>query len=716
MDQRCILASGRRNPRRLYITGAVVRMILSAFGVTLILTALSFAETMFITGQQIQAAADRCVERHGEENRDCITRGVEQVARMWREEDGSFDEFSEFCRTNFIADPRLREQTADRLETAFESISGHLREMGRDLSWNMAVETGPILPIDYAIARYSPWAHVDEDMFKTRTAFIVLLNYPLYTLGEQLESGPLWTRRQWMEARLAQRFADRIPAEVMQVMTDSGMAAGTYIRDYNIWMHHLLDDNGERVFPEGLKLISHWNLRDELKSLYAESDGLAKQEMIYDVMLRIINQQVPEIVINNPGVDWKLSTNDVVISDKVDGLIPPEKKREGNPGDPVDNTPEPNTRYARFLGEFHAQLMADPYYPTMPTLIDRRFQRDREIPEAEVERLFVSILSSDVVARTGKLIEKRLGRKLQPFDIWYDGFKARATIGEEKLDSIVREKYPTIEAFEADMTRILTDLGFDSATARFVASRVEVDPSRGAGHASGPGRRTDNAHLRTRVPEGGMDYKGYNIATHEFGHNVEQIFSSVRIDHSLLRGVPNTAFTEAFAFVFQARDLELLGLKHPDPQAEHLQVLNDLWAAYEIAGVSLVDMRVWHWMYDHQDATPADLKESVIAIAKDVWNEYYAPVFGVRDIPILAIYSHMISGTMYLPDYPLGHIIAFQIEQYLKEHSIGSEMERMCTIGSVTPDLWMQQAVGGSISTEPMLNAADKALSAVEQL
>ena len=33
----------------------------------------------------------------------------------------------------------------------------------------------------------------------------------------------------------------------------------------------------------------------------------------------------------------------------------------------------------------------------------------------------------------------------------------------------------------------------------------------------------------------------------------------------------------------------------------------------------------------------------------------------MTDCEILAIYSHMISNALYLPDYPLGHIIAFQV-------------------------------------------------------
>src|SRR5512140_3577296 len=129
--------------------------------------------------------------------------------------------------------------------------------------------------------------------------------------------------------------------------------------------------------------------------------------------------------------------------------------------------------------------------------------------------------------------------------------------------------------------------------------------------------RSAPAHLRTRVEPTGMNYKGYNIAVHEMGHNVEQTFSLNDNDHSLLQGVPNTAFTEARAFVFQGHDLELLGLTKPDAQSEAMKTLNDFWGTYEIAGVALVDMGVWHWMYDHPHATPAELKAATIGIAKE---------------------------------------------------------------------------------------------------
>jgi hypothetical protein len=132
---------------------------------------------------------------------------------------------------------------------------------------------------------------------------------------------------------------------------------------------------------------------------------------------------------------------------------------------------------------------------------------------------------------------------------------------------------------------------------------------------------------------------------------------------------------------------------------------------YEIAGPALVDMTVWRWMYDHPNAAPAKLREATIKISKDIWSQYYAPVFGTKEVVLLGIYSHMVNLMMYLPDYPLGHLIAFQIEEQVpKGKSLGEEFERMATCGSVTPDLWMIHATGNSLSAEPLLRATERAL------
>jgi hypothetical protein len=210
-----------------------------------------------------------------------------------------------------------------------------------------------------------------------------------------------------------------------------------------------------------------------------------------------------------------------------------------------------------------------------------------------------------------------------------------------------------------------------------------------------------------------MDYKGFNIAVHEMGHNAEQTFSLNRIDHWLLHGVPNTAFTEALAFVFQARDLRLLGLEDDDPDADALRALEEFWATREIAGVALVDIRAWRFLEENPKATPAQLRDAVVGAARDVWNRYYADLLGARDVALLAIYSHMVDGALYTPDYPLGHLIAFQLEEHFRSQpKLGAEFERVCRIGRVTPDHWMRTAVGSPISAEPLISAAEKAVAA----
>jgi hypothetical protein len=182
----------------------------------------------------------------------------------------------------------------------------------------------------------------------------------------------------------------------------------------------------------------------------------------------------------------------------------------------------------------------------------------------------------------------------------------------------------------------------------------------------------------------------------------------------MMSGVPNTAFTEALAFIFQKRDLELLGIKENNPEKEELLALDNFWMSYEIMGVALLDMKTWEWMYANPDATPVQLKAAVIANAKEIWNKYYAPVLGSKDEPILAIYSHMIDNPLYLSNYPVGHLIDFQVEKQISGKAFAAEVERIYEQGRLIPQVWMKGAVGREISIEPILEATTKALKVVK--
>jgi hypothetical protein len=649
--------------------------------------------------------------RHGDAQRPRIERGFRQVAEFWREEDGDATAFEEFVRANFAGDQPTLDTIFNRLEHMLEQLGGHMHEINREFRQQLDLDLGPLLPLDELIGGYDPSAHVVDDFFQNKLAFVVLLNFPLTTLDDRLKHGPSWSRRQWAEVRLAQIFSKRIPGDVNLSISEAAAQSGQYISEYNIWMHHLVDSQGRRLFPPQMRLLSHWSLRDEIKASYVdESNGLPRQRTIQQVMERIINQTIPAVVVNNPAVDWNPFTNEVAPAAVNDSEAPVAAKPAERPNDGR----EPDTRYAMLRRTFLAAKKADPYSPTAPTLIARRFDENREIPEARVRAMLEQIVTSPLVPQVAKLIESRLKRPLEPFDIWYSGFRPGSQYSEAQLDEMVAKKYPTPQAYQQDIPNLLTKLGFSSERAHYLASNIVVDAARGAGHAMGAEMRGEKAHLRTRVEKGGMNYKGFNVAAHEMGHNVEQTCSLNDVDQFLLRGVPNTAFTEAFAFVFQGHDLELLGLPAPDAKSEAEKTLNNFWATYEIAGVALVDMAVWHWMYDHPQSSPQELNQATVQISKDLWNKYYASVFRKTDVVLLGVYSHMIDGFLYLPDYPIGHLIAFQIEEQMKKAgSIGAEFERMAKMGAVTPDLWMKHATGQQVGSEALLEAAQRAFAAV---
>ncbi len=640
---------------------------------------------------------ERLVENHGRETKFRIERGVKQAATLWRLSDGTVEDFKNFIMKNFISNEVELNLIFDRLANNFEYLFGYMGRIGMELRRQVDEDRGSLHQIDQIFGAYSPSAHIQDDLFKNKIAFIVALNFPKYSLEEKNQLGADWDGRQWGMARLGEVFTARVPPSIIQENNQVYSKGRLYISEYNIFAGRLLNQAGQTRFPQAMKLLAHWNVRDEIKSNYTQANGLEKQEMLYHVMLRIINQDIPKQVINNEAYNWNPFTNELF--------------RDGKPEKVI---PEGTVRYEHLLENFRAIKRVDPYYPCADTYIKRRFDDSMEIPFEEVDNLFKEYAASPLLREVAKIISGRLGRPLRPFDLWYDGFKSRGAIGEEALDKITKGRYPSAQAMKQDLPRMLRHLQFNPKMAEFIASKIEVDAARGSGHALRASMRETTSHLRTRVAKEGMNYKGYNIAIHELGHNVEQTISVQRVNNYFVNGIPNTAFTEALAFMFQARDLELLGMKQNDPLKDHLDVLDVFWNNYEMMGVSLVDMNVWKWMYENPEANPEQLKEAVIKIAKGIWNEYYADVFGQRDIPLLAIYSHMIQSPLYLMNYPYGRLIMFQLEDYYKGKNFADETLRIFSLGRLTPRIWMQRAVGTQIRNQPIFNAVIEALAKIQ--
>lgn len=620
-------------------------------------------------------------------DREIMMTGIQQVAQQWRTEDGTADEFTTFCLENFAATPESKRVLFDKLSVAFESVWGGYNKMSIDLKKPLHLDGDPLAPVDYIFGAFEPSSHLTEDLYTNKIAYITILNFPYFTLKQKEELSPKWSRLDWAYARMGDVFIPKPPATVKQLVADAEMRAESYISEYNIMMGHIVNEKGIKLFPENMKLLSHWNLRDEIKSNYATGpNNIEKQRMIYKIMLHIVEQTIPAQVINNPEYDWAPYSNTIT-----KGGVAEDVKQEGE------------KRYEVLLDQFKAQKAMDKYSFANPTAIMRAFDGSMQIRQEEIEKIFIEYISSSKVKKVAEMISKRLGRPLEPFDIWYDGFKSRSSISEVVLSKKTKALYPTAEAFDKNIPAMLVKFGFPVKKAEELGGAIVVEAARGSGHAWGAQSRDDFARLRTRLSQGGMDYKGFNIAVHELGHNVEQTISMRDVDFYMLNGVPNTAFTEANAFVFQKRDLLLLGYNQRNPDQEKMTELDIFWGSYEIMGVALVDMGVWQWMYENPDATPAQLKEAVITIAKDIWNKYYAPVLGEKDSPLLAIYSHMINSPLYLANYPLGHIIEYQLEKFYTNKKWSEEVMRIYAIGNLTPQQWMLEAVGEKISTKAML-------------
>jgi hypothetical protein len=52
----------------------------------------------------------------------------------------------------------------------------------------------------------------------------------------------------------------------------------------------------------------------------------------------------------------------------------------------------------------------------------------------------------------------------------------------------------------------------------------------------------------------------------------------------------------------------------------------------------------------------------------------------------------------------------YQLYDFMEGKDFSKELERMCRQGRLTPDLWMQKAIGSCVSTAPMLRDVRKAI------
>jgi len=126
--------------------------------------------------------------KYGSQQAARIEQGLHQVAEFWRADDGDAAPFEEFARTNFAGDQATLDTMFNRFQSLLEQLDGHMHEINREFNQQSDLDLGPVLPFDEMFAGYDPSAHVLDDFFNNKIAFVVLLNFPLTTLDERLKN------------------------------------------------------------------------------------------------------------------------------------------------------------------------------------------------------------------------------------------------------------------------------------------------------------------------------------------------------------------------------------------------------------------------------------------------------------------------------------------------------------------------------------------------
>lgn len=653
---------------------------------------------------------ERLLGELGEIHRARLAAGLDRVVERWTPADGDDAALEGFCRAHFVTDPHQRRLLVERLEAAFDTLHGHLYEIQRSMRWWTDVRVEEVKAVDDVLATFDPAPDLSEQLYRQKLAFVALLNLDRPELREMIEEGPAWSVEHWVEVRLAQSLGPRIPSELNDLSRQVHHEAQRFVSSFHVPVGGLVDQRGERVMADPDRaLLAHWLVREEIRGRYNDPQGLHAQRALARVMGRHIEGTIPKALMAGrvapadaagPEASASARPRWDVFANTLDGRM-------------ADELVGP-ARYRHLLAHRDLAFRFDAHHPQHPSAMARKFELQREIPEEEVVRLMTELLESPVRRELAGLLRRKLGRPLEAFDIYFEDLDETRPAVE--LNAAVRRRFGDEKAFQAMLPTILRELGFSGADADFLAQRITVQISRGSGHAMRPALPEYPAWMRTSRLVDELGWDGFDTAMHELGHALEQVISCSFAPRPTLRGVPNTACTEAFAFLYQSLGRRVLGLIDP-AREEHsfaIDSVQTMLTACQIAGPSLLEIRLWHWLYEHRelegDAGAEALRDAAVAIADELWERFYAVDFGPDSNHLLAAYQHMIHHPLYLADYTLGHIISHQIRSHLRGRDLATETRRICSIGQVTPDLWMRKAVGGPISVEALVRDAGEAL------
>lgn len=643
----------------------------------------------------VESVQSDLITTYGSSVSDRATRGTLQLAKNWRASDGSAEDYRQFCLDNFLPDSLLQENFS-RISENMVTLQGHMSKIRSKINESNAFTDRSKVKADSFFQKSIP----GFDPYENQLAQFIQLNFPHYTLDEKREMGPEWDRTKWAMVRIGDYYHKRSDPDFKREEAEEVKKFGEYMGNYFFRMNHISSPDGTYPFAEGPGsfLHSHRGIRDNVKEEYTKSGGLERQVLSGKVIEHIVMGTVPAEFITDTTTRWDPWKNELYKQE--DGILKS-----------IPFTAEGEIRYAGLRSAFLNRSSEDVLHESNSTVITRTFENNN-LKADEVEKLIRDFLSDPTFAEVGRLIEKRLGRPLQPFDLWYSGFQEQSLYPAVMLDSITRNRYPDPMALQNDLGAILVRMGFEEGEAEYIGNHISVRPVNSGGYSNQPPLRNDTALLTTMFGEEGLDYKSYRVAMHELGHNVCGIYSTRNIDNFVLAGVPTGGITEGYAELLAYKNMQGLGLKTTSPEEQkHQLALAAFWYLAEMGGEALTDIEVWKWMYANPGFSAEELSDAVNSITTGIWNQYYSEIFGgLRDQHILAIYNHFITGSLYLYNYYMANVIVLQMSDAFEGDNLAANLENACLEGETLPELWMVRATGEDISLNSVIKGSQEAV------
>lgn len=622
-----------------------------------------------------QKTINALVKLHGAKLRKDIQRGVKYCRAVWDFKKHPGGEFHKFCLDQYMPPGKLRRELLAKADFCLHSIGGYFGMMTKAVRRGLDVADTPLTAADELFASFSAASHYSQDLRDFKIAALAQLNF-----GTDSLKAPR-TRADWAARRLSSVGREVVPARLLAEVSRVGAATQKFVSGFNLYLDRIDFGDPDITFPKNTRLISHWGLRDYMTDLRGKPHALKKQRAIRDLLRRVVDGEIPREIIDNHKAAWDLKTGQVAVG-----------------GRRIKTTQTQALRWEQFKNMFDSMRKVDPY-TRYGNIIDNKFKKEREMSQEKIVGMLRDVLASPLAARVGAFVSGKLQRPLEAHDIYFKDFHGGAK--KSKLGYNIASRYPGAGALTAAIPGILVKLGFAKKRAREIGSHIRVENSRSAGHAWRPHTPVDTQLLRVRIGSKGIDERDFSIFMHELGHCVEGVLSSYEMDYRALWGVPNTAFSEAYAFTFQDRTDQILGRKAPGNS--DVTTLLRFAEVFEIAGAALAEIEFFHWLYGASNRSAAQMQRKIRQIGDSIWKKYYAPIYGPDGYGLLSVYSHILWCVFYLADYPLGYVIAYQVRKYLKGKNLAKEMERMCRLGDIYPEQWMRSAVGENVSVTPLL-------------